>query len=64
MGMAHKVLSEWEKEERGARIEHMARLMARGASPRDVMAAMPDATSAEVETARARAKRGQAWKTM
>lgn len=58
------MMSEWEKEQRVARIEHMARLMARGASPRDVMAAMPDATSAEVETARARARRGQAWKTM
>ena len=62
MGMC--MMSEWEKEQRVARIEHMARLMARGASPRDVMAAMPDATSAEVETARARARRGQAWKTM
>ena len=30
----------------------------------DVMAAMPDATSAEVETARVRVRRGQAWKTM
>ena len=58
------MMSDWEKEERSARIEHMARLIARGAAPRHVIEEMPDATAAEVENARARARRGQAWKTM
>lgn len=58
------MMSDWEKEERSARIEHMARLIARGAAPRHIIEEMPDATAAEVENARARARRGQAWKTM
>ncbi|HJA29468.1 MAG TPA: hypothetical protein IAA15_07890 [Candidatus Olsenella pullicola] len=62
--MKRSALSEWELAERSARVEHMARLIARGAAPRHVIEEMPDATAAEVENARARAKRGQVWKTM
>ena len=51
-------MSDWEIHEREARVSAMARQMERGADPRDVAEAWPDATSGEVEAARKRARRG------
>lgn len=47
-------MSEWEVAERRARIDHIERLLRRGASVVAVLDEMPDATRKDAETAKKR----------
>lgn len=53
-------MSDWELAEREARIEHMARLAARGATCAALRESFPIATEYEIAAARKRAKRREA----
>lgn len=53
-------MSDWELAEREARIEHMARLLARGATRAALRDAFPGAREQDIDTARKRAVRREA----
>lgn len=50
-------MSDWELAEREARIEHMARLTARGATRQALVESFPEASEYEIDAARKRAQR-------
>lgn len=50
-------MSEWERAERRERIERMAEYIRRGVRPCDVFEEFGDATRADLEAARQRARR-------
>lgn len=50
-------MSEWEAAERRARIDHIERLLRRGASVAAVLDEMPEATRSDAEAARKRVSR-------
>ena len=47
-------MSDWEAAERRARIDHIKRLLMRGASPEAVLDSMAEATVKDVDAARKR----------
>lgn len=49
--------SDWERAERSARLDHIARLFARGASVSAIRDAMPEASETDLSTGRKRAER-------
>lgn len=52
-------MSEWEMSESRARVEHIVRLLRRGATLGAVRDAIPDATEWELQTVSRRVRRGR-----